>query len=68
LLVIKVEPNGAWTEIYYGPFSAVKALARYSARDTKHMVAVRHLVGLVAAVSEVPLPGVASCKLDQSPD
>lgn len=68
LLVIKVEPDGAWTEIYYGPFAAVKALARYSARDNKHMVAVRHLVGLVADVSEVPLLGVVSCKLDQSSD
>ncbi|WP_165921344.1 hypothetical protein [Novosphingobium sp. PhB57] len=49
LLVIKVEPDGQWTECYYGVFSAVKALARYSARDNKHMVHVRHLHALRAA-------------------
>lgn len=43
LLVIKVEPDGKWTECYYGSFAAVKELARYSARDNKHMVLVRHL-------------------------
>ena len=46
LLVIKVEPDGRWIETYYGPFAAVKALARYSARDNKHMVAVKHLAGI----------------------
>lgn len=49
LLVLKVEPDGAWTETYYGPFAAVKDAARYSARDNKHMFAVRHLAALHAA-------------------
>lgn len=51
LLVIKVEPDGRWTETYYGPFAAVKALARYSARDNKHMVAVKHLAGIISPVA-----------------
>lgn len=49
LLVLKVEPDGTWTESYFGPFAAVKEAARYSARDNKHMVAVRHLAGLKAS-------------------
>jgi len=47
LLVLKIEPDGGWSETYYGPFAAVKAMARYSARDNKHMIAVRHLAALV---------------------
>jgi len=48
LLVIKVQPTGEWIEVYYGPFASVKALARYSARDNKHMVATRHLSAIVS--------------------
>jgi len=48
LLVIKVEPNGQWAECYYGPFEAAKAKARYSTRDNKHMVTIRHLIALSA--------------------
>ena len=47
LLVIKVEPDGQWVERYYGPFAAVKAIARYSARDNKHMVHIRQLQALL---------------------
>ena len=47
LLVIKVEPTGLWSEIYYGSFADVKALARYSARDNKHMVPTLHLRRMV---------------------
>lgn len=49
LLVLKVEPDGTWSESYYGPFASAKALSRYSARDNKHMIAVRHLAGLAAS-------------------
>lgn len=49
LLVIKVEKDGSWTEVYYGEFAPAKALARYSARDNKHMVATRHLTGLATS-------------------
>lgn len=47
LLVVKVEADGDWGEIYYGPFAEVKAVARYSARDNKHMVAISKLKALV---------------------
>jgi hypothetical protein len=43
LLVVRVELDGSWSEVYYGPFAPVKAVARYSARDNKHMVAVSKL-------------------------
>lgn len=46
LLVLKVEANGQWNEVYYGSFAKAKALARYSARDNKHMVAIRQLIDL----------------------
>lgn len=43
LLCLKIDLNGDWTEIYYGDFGLVKAAARYSARDNKHMVPVSGL-------------------------
>lgn len=43
LLVLKVEADGAWNEVYFGPFADVKAISRYSARDNKHMVAITKL-------------------------
>lgn len=49
LLVLKVEPDGSWAECYYGPFAPVKAIARYSGRDNKHMVPMRHFAVLAAS-------------------
>jgi hypothetical protein len=46
MLVLKVETNGQWNEVYYGSFAKAKELARYSARDNKHMVAIRQLIAL----------------------
>ena len=46
LLVVKVETTGLWNEVYYGSFSEAKKLARYSARDNKHMIAMRDLLKL----------------------
>ena len=43
LLVVKVETDGDWSEIYYGSFAAVKEISRYSARDNKRMVAISKL-------------------------
>jgi Family of unknown function (DUF6998) len=43
LLVIGVEENGDWHEIYYGDFEVVKNHSRYSARDNKHMIAISKL-------------------------
>ena len=44
LLCLKIDVNGDWTESYYGDFGLVKAAARYSARDNKHMVPVNSLL------------------------
>ncbi|MBY8337922.1 hypothetical protein KYN89_12800 [Alteriqipengyuania sp. NZ-12B] len=49
LLVVKVETDGDWSEIYYGSFAEVKAVARYSGRDNKHMVAITKLKALQEA-------------------
>lgn len=49
LLVVRVEADGDWSEVYYGPFAPVKAIARYSARDNKHMVAISKLRALEAS-------------------
>ena len=46
LLVVKVATDGEWQEVYYGSFADVKALAQYSARDNKHMIAVSKLIAL----------------------
>lgn len=48
MLVLKVALDGTWEEIYFGDFARVKALARYSARDNKHMVPVAKLKSLAA--------------------
>ena len=64
LLVIKIEPDGQWTETYYGPFAAVKALARYSARDNKHMVAVKHLAGITTTPTGLDAPIVPDAEID----
>lgn len=49
LLVIGVNEDGSWEEIYFGPFASVKGLARYSSRDNKSMIAVSKLKALQAA-------------------
>jgi hypothetical protein len=64
LLVIKVEPDGGWTETYYGPFATVKALARYSARDNKHMVAVKHLAGINSSPAALAAPLISAPEID----
>lgn len=43
LLVIGVNDDGSWQEIYYGSFESVKQAARFSARDNKHMIAISKL-------------------------
>ena len=40
LLCLKIKENGDWEEIYFGAFSEVKKLSRYSARDNKNMIAI----------------------------
>ena len=40
LLVLKVESNAEWRELYYGPFKPVKEKATYSKRDNEYMIPV----------------------------
>jgi hypothetical protein len=46
LLVLKVESNAEWGELYYGPFKPIKEKATYSKRDNKHMIPVAKLQDL----------------------
>ena len=46
LLVLRVESNAEWKELYYGPFKPVKAKATYSERDNKYMITVAKLKDL----------------------
>jgi hypothetical protein len=46
LLVLKVESNAEWRELYYGPFKPVKEKATYSKRDNKYMIPVAKLQSL----------------------
>lgn len=43
LLVIHVDTNGTFEEIYFGNFQLVKDAANYSARDNKHTITVAKL-------------------------
>ncbi|MBD9480789.1 hypothetical protein [Pseudoxanthomonas sp. PXM02] len=49
LLVLGIRHDGSWEEIYFGPYAAVKELARFSGRDNKHMISVTKLKALVTA-------------------
>ena len=46
ILVLHVDVNGDWEEVYYGDFELVKNESRYSARDNKHMIAISKLRNL----------------------
>jgi len=43
LLVIHVESNGEWNEVYYGSFEKVSQLSTYSERDNKRMIGITKL-------------------------
>jgi hypothetical protein len=43
MLVLHVQANGDWEEVYFGPFAPVKAASRHSARDNKDMIAITKL-------------------------
>ena len=43
LLVVGVEEDGSWHEIYYGSFQAVKAISNFSKRDNKYMISISKL-------------------------
>ena len=43
LLVLKVQADGSWEELYYGDFQTVIDIANWSKRDSKHSVSVGRL-------------------------
>lgn len=49
LLVLGVEDDGQWSELYFGPFAPVLAASRESGRDNKKMIAVSKLKKLQEA-------------------
>jgi hypothetical protein len=57
LLVLGIKPDGSWEEIYFGSFDAVRSVARFSARDNKHMVAIKKLKALAAGLKAPAAPG-----------
>ena len=54
MLVIKVGLEGTWDEVYFGDFASVRAIARYSARDNKHMVPLSKLQSLKRTSGQLP--------------
>jgi len=46
MLVIGVNDDGTWKELYYGPFQPVLDASRFSKRDNKHMIAISKLTKL----------------------
>ena len=51
LLVLKVEADGTWEELYYGDFHTVIDIANWSKRDSKHSIPVRALQRLAESSS-----------------
>jgi len=43
LLVIHVESDGEWNEVYYGSFEKASQLSTYSERDNKKMISITKL-------------------------
>jgi len=43
MLVIHVEDDGDWEEVYYGDFEPVLSNSRFSERDNKHMISIKKL-------------------------
>jgi hypothetical protein len=54
LLVLGINTDGTWKELYFGPYARVKERARFSSRDNKHMIPVSKLAALCVASQEVP--------------
>src|SRR5438309_1433876 len=46
LLVLKVQSNGEWTQVYFGPLAPIMKVSRYSKRDNKYMISMRHFASL----------------------
>ena len=43
MLVLHVDTDGEFEEVYFGPFAPVKQASRHSARDNKQMIALTKL-------------------------
>ena len=69
LLCLRIDLAGDWTEIYYGDFSLVKKVARYSARDNKHMVPLAALQRIAKAGYVMPsvLPVATDTPVESEP-
>ena len=52
LLVLKVQADGTWEELFYGDFQSVIAIANWSKRDSKHSVPVRSLKRISESTSD----------------
>lgn len=50
LLVLHVDAEGEFEEVYFGPFAPVKQASRHSARDNKQMIAVTKLRQMALAL------------------
>jgi hypothetical protein len=51
MLVLHVQANGEWEEMYFGPFEPVRLGSRYSARDNKQMITISKLKALKAVLA-----------------
>ena len=54
LLVLSVDHDGAWSELYFGPFDPVFQASRRSERDNKNAIAISKLRQLSAALKSEP--------------
>jgi hypothetical protein len=52
LLVVRVEADGSWEELFYGDFQAALSLASWSSRDSKHSISVKALRSLGQRIQE----------------
>jgi len=43
MLVLKVESDGTWNQVYYGDFDKVRMVAGFSKRDNKHVIPLARL-------------------------
>lgn len=59
LLCLRINAAGQHEELYFGPFAPVRAVARFSARDNKHVVTLAQLARLRGGAAE-PEPPVGS--------
>lgn len=68
LLCLKIDLTGDWSEVSYGEFALVKQAARYSARDSKHMVplvALRRIAKAGYLPIKVPEANLQSADTEQ---